>query len=110
MINISTKFKLETPFKISNVRFERVLHQYLLRLDGLNVIHTAAGQFDCANPSRDTGYGRDTGNGTDRAATLEVDDVRHRLLSDNGDGPDARVAQRQLHHLPRQQLGSVRNK
>ena len=98
LINISAKFKLEAPFKISNVRFEGVLYQYLLGLDG---VHTTAGQFDCSDPSRNTGNGRDTGYGTDSAATLEVDDVGHRLLSDNRDGADARVAQSQLHHLPR---------
>ena len=102
MIDISTKFKFKTPFKVSHIRLEGVLHKYLLGLNTLYVVNPTTGQFDGSDTGGNTGNGRDTGYGTDSAAcTLEVDDVRHRLLSDNGDGADARVTQCQLHHLPR---------
>ena len=40
LMNISTKFKLETSFKILHLIFKWILHDDLLRLNSLNVTNT----------------------------------------------------------------------
>ena len=99
-MNVSAQFKLQSPLEILHVGLVRVLDNDLLGLDGLDVGHTAVCQLYSPDPGRDPGDGRDARQGVD--ARLEVDNVGHGLLSDNGNG-----AESELHHLTGEQLGAV---
>ena len=102
-MNVSAEFKLEPPFKVLNVRFVWILTRDddLLRLEVLDVGDAAVGELDGADAGGDAGDGGDGGAG--HGAAREVDYVGHGLLARQGHRP-----QRELHHLPRQQLGPVR--
>ena len=82
-MDIATQFELETSFEVLHVRLIRILHDDLLRLDGLNIGHTAVGQLYCPDSRWDPGYCRNACERGDGTPTLEVHDVGHRLLSDN---------------------------
>ena len=110
-MNVSAEFKLESPFELLHVGVEGgVLHDDLLWLDVLYVCHAGSGQLDGAHSGGAARQTRDAGQGGDRVAALEVDDVRKALLPHHRHRPQPGVAQRHLHHLSGQQLGPVRNK
>ena len=104
-MNISAQFKLQPPLEVLHVGLVRVLDNYLLGLDRLDVGHAAVGEFNSPDPCRDPRDGRNTRQGGDGGPSLEVDDVGHGLLSDNWNG-----AESELHHLAGEQLGPVSDK